>query len=198
MKIGVSVVRSGTMAVIAALVLLPVSGQASGTKTGLLNNHTKLIDNRLKTQYSSSSRLLPKSTRLDYKQDQIPTYRGAYKGKYVPMAEDAARKYGIPVDLFKRLVQQESNWNPRARSHAGAIGLAQLMPFTAKKLGVDPWNPEENLEGGARYLKQQYRKFKSWRLALAAYNAGPGAVAKYNGVPPYKETRNYVKKILGN
>jgi len=94
-------------------------------------------------------------------------------------------------------VQQESGWNPRAKSHAGALGLAQLMPFTARQLGVNPHDPKQNLEGGARYLKQQYNKFRSWRLALAAYNAGPEAVSKYNGVPPYKETRNYVKKIMG-
>jgi soluble lytic murein transglycosylase-like protein len=113
------------------------------------------------------------------------------------MAEAAARKYGVPVNLFNRLVQQESAWNPRARSPVGAIGLAQLMPQTARGLGVNPHDPKQNLDGGARYLKQQYRKFGTWRLALAAYNAGPGAVEKYAGVPPYRETRNYVKKILG-
>jgi soluble lytic murein transglycosylase-like protein len=72
------------------------------------------------------------------------------------------------------------------------------MPATARKLGVDPLDPYENLDGGARYLAKQYRKFKSWRLALAAYNAGPGAVKKYKGIPPYKETENYVKKIWGS
>jgi soluble lytic murein transglycosylase-like protein len=156
--------------------------------------HSDLIDNRLSKQYSSSAKLVPEG-RTDY--TALPRYKGKYKGKYKPMAEAAARKYGIPTDLFNRLVQQESGWNPRAKSHAGAIGLAQLMPFTARKLGVNPRDPRQNLEGGARYLAQQYRKFGSWRLALAAYNAGPHAVAKYNGVPPYKETRNYVRKILG-
>lgn len=178
-----------------SLTLVPTVGASSGLKTGLLNNHTRLIDNRLKTQYNSSSRLLPKTNRLQT--DVIPDYRGSYSGRYKTLAEAAAQRHGIPVDLFLRLVQQESAWNPKARSHAGAIGLAQLMPFTAKSLGVNPWDPEENLEGGARYLKQQHRKYNSWRLALAAYNAGPGAVDKYNGVPPYKETRNYVRKILG-
>ena len=178
----------------AAFVTAPMASYADiRKKSRISKQHSKLIDKRLKTQYSSSSRLLPKSGGFDV----IPRYSGKYKGVYKPMAEAAARKYGIPTDLFNRLVQQESNWNPRARSHAGAIGLAQLMPFTARKLGVNPHDPKQNLEGGARYLKQQYNKFRSWRLALAAYNAGPGAVQKYNGVPPYKETRNYVKKILG-
>ena len=76
--------------------------------------------------------------------------------------------------------------------------IAQLMPQTARSLRVDPMDPYDNLEGGARYLKRQYRKFKSWRLALAAYNAGPDAVRKYGGVPPYKETQNYVKVIWGS
>ncbi len=168
--------------------------KSSKSRSRISSSHSKLIDKRLSKQYSSSSRLLPSTgNRLDI----VPRYTGSYKGVYKPMAEAAARKYGIPVDLFNRLVQQESNWNPKAKSHAGAIGLAQLMPFTAKKLGVNPHDPRQNLEGGARYLKQQYNTFRSWRLALAAYNAGPGAVQKYNGIPPYKETRNYVKKILG-
>ena len=95
-------------------------------------------------------------------------------------------------------MQQESNWNPEAESHKGAIGLAQLMPDTARLLRVDIHDPRENLEGGARYLAQQYREFRSWRLALAAYNAGPGAVRKHGGVPPYDETRNYVEVIWGS
>jgi soluble lytic murein transglycosylase-like protein len=127
-----------------------------------------------------------------------PTYKGKYNGKYLNMARDAARRYNVPEDLFVRLVQQESNWNPNAKSHAGAYGLAQLMPGTARVLGVNPRDPYENLDGGARYLKEQYREFGTWKLALAAYNAGPGAVKKYGGVPPYKETRNYVKIIWGS
>jgi soluble lytic murein transglycosylase-like protein len=94
-------------------------------------------------------------------------------------------------------VRQESGWNPTARSHKGAIGLAQLMPGTARQLGVDPHDPEQNLRGGARYLAAQYRRFGSWRLALAAYNAGPGAVEKHGGVPPFRETQGYVVAILG-
>ncbi|MDG1008430.1 MAG: lytic transglycosylase domain-containing protein [Amylibacter sp.] len=160
----------------------------------ILSAHSKLIDKRLSKQYSNSNRLFTiKSDRFG----SIPIYTGKYKGVYKPMAEAAARKYGIPIDLFNRLVQQESNWNPKTKSQAGAIGLAQLMPLTAKSLGVDPYDPRQNLEGGARYLKQQYDKFRSWRLALAAYNAGPSIVEKHGGVPPYNETRNYVRQILG-
>ena len=77
----------------------------------------------------------------------------------------------------------------------GGCGEAAIMPFTADHLGIDPHNPKENLEGGARYLSQQYRRFGDWRLALAAYNAGPAAVEQYHGVPPYAETQQYVRKI---
>ena len=103
-------------------------------------------------------------------------YTGKYRGQYLQMAKDAARRYGVPSELFLKLVQQESGWKPKARSHKGAIGLAQLMPGTARTLRVNPHDPYENLDGGARYLAQQYRTFGSWRLALAAYNAGPAAV----------------------
>ncbi|MEO0386103.1 MAG: lytic transglycosylase domain-containing protein [Pseudomonadota bacterium] len=119
------------------------------------------------------------------------------KSKYAPVARAMAVRHGIPVDLFLRLVRQESGWNAKARSHKGAIGLAQLMPGTARYLGVNPHDPLQNLEGGARYLAEQYAKFRSWRLALAAYNAGPEAVSRHGGVPPYRETQNYVKAILG-
>jgi soluble lytic murein transglycosylase-like protein len=113
------------------------------------------------------------------------------------MARAAARKHQIPEDLFLRLVRHESGFRPTAKSSKGAIGLAQLMPGTARVLGVNPHDPGQNLDGGARYLKQQYRRFGDWRLALAAYNAGPQAVEKYRGIPPYAETQNYVKSILG-
>lgn len=104
----------------------------------------------------------------------------------------------MPEDLFLRLIQQESGWNPKARSHKGAYGLAQLMPATARYLRVDSKDPAQNLDGGARYLREQYETFGSWRLALAAYNAGPGAVKKHGGVPPFRETRNYVRIIWGS
>ena len=98
--------------------------------------------------------------------------------------------------LFDALIWQESRYNPRALSPKGAIGLAQLMPGTARILGVDAHDPVQNLDGGARYLLTQLQTFKSPMLALAAYNAGPGAVQKYGGVPPYRETQDYVIRVL--
>ena len=110
---------------------------------------------------------------------------------------DAACSAGVPVRLFDALVSQESRYRVTARSHAGAMGLAQLMPGTAHYLKVtDPWDAAQNLGGGARYLREQYDRFGRWDLALAAYNAGPGNVSKYDGIPPFRETRTYVQTIL--
>jgi soluble lytic murein transglycosylase-like protein len=156
----------------------------------------RLLDTRLSRQYENSARLMPKRDG-GVEDAAIPTFRGSYKGAYLETAKAAARKHGVPEDLFLRLVQQESGWNPGAVSPKGATGLAQLMPDTARFLRVDINDPEENLEGGARYLRMMYDRFGSWRLALAAYNAGPMAVEAHNGIPPYRETQNYVKAILG-
>lgn len=113
-------------------------------------------------------------------------------------ARAAARRNNVPEDLFLKLVKQESGFNPNAVSGAGAQGLTQLMPGTADYLGVtDPFDPLQNLEGGARYLSEQLQEFGDPTLALAAYNAGPGNVRKYGGIPPFEETQNYVRSILG-
>jgi soluble lytic murein transglycosylase-like protein len=112
----------------------------------------------------------------------------------------AATCNGVDPALLKGLVQQESGFDPNAHSGAGAVGLTQLMPGTAAALGVtDPTDPVQSLQAGARYLREQLDRFGGdERLALAAYNAGPGAVAKYGGVPPYAETQGYVNKVLAN
>ena len=185
---------------------MPVTGWAqnvtgsgsSSAREGIFQSQARLLDGRLSSQYRSSTRYQPGKPKAASVSTGIPRYRGSYRGVYLNTAKSAARKYGIPEDLFLRLGQQESGFNPNARSHKGAIGLAQLMPQTARELRVNPNDPRQNLEGGARYLKEMYRKFGSWRLALAAYNAGPGAVEKHKGVPPFKETQNYVRKILGS
>ncbi len=173
---------------------------SSKSGSRLFKSQTKVLDNRASQQYSASVRLQPQKiyTPTKWGDGLAQSFSGQYRGRYLGMAKEAAARHGVPTDLFLRLVQQESGWKPAARSHKGAIGLAQLMPDTARRLGVDPHDPYENLEGGARYLAQQYRDFGSWRLALAAYNAGPEAVRKHGGVPPYRETKNYVKVIWGS
>lgn len=116
-----------------------------------------------------------------------------------PMIQEAANKTGVSEDLITAVIQAESAFQPNAVSPVGAQGLMQLMPGTARGLGVqNPFDPRQNILGGAEYLRQQLNRFGSVEKALAAYNAGPGAVAKYGGVPPYAETRNYVDKIMRN
>lgn len=186
---------------------LRLSGAPAGaakSRAAQFERQTRLMDSRLAGQYKQSARLRPgakaaqSGDNLDVVSLAIPAYRGSQRSKYLPHARAMARKHGIPEDLFLRLVQQESGWNPNARSSKGAHGLAQLMPGTARTLGVDPSDPIQNLEGGARYLRMMYNTFGNWRLALAAYNAGPGAVTKYGGIPPYRETTNYVRIIHGS
>lgn len=169
-----------------------------GTKSrgSIYKSQLDVLDGRAAVQYSGSVSLKPATIAIPSAAG-LP-YTGSYKGEYLAIARATAQRYNVPPDLFSRLIQQESGWNPKARSHKGAMGLAQLMPQTAKVLGVNPNDPRQNLEGGARYLRQMYNKFGSWRLALAAYNAGPGAVEKHGGVPPYKETKNYVRVIWGS
>ncbi|MFD1880980.1 lytic transglycosylase domain-containing protein [Paracoccus pacificus] len=183
---------------------LRLSGASSKSRVSQFQRQTQLIDRRLAGQYAQSARLRPNAPKVasfaaltPAPSRAIPAYRGRYKGQYLAHAKAMAQKHGIPENLFLRLVQQESGWNPSARSNKGAMGLAQLMPGTAAKLGVNPADPRQNLEGGARYLKMMYSRFGDWRLALAAYNAGPEAVARYKGIPPYSETKNYVRVIHG-
>ncbi len=111
---------------------------------------------------------------------------------------DTANEYGVDPQLALAVAQQESNYNPGAVSSTGAVGVFQLMPATAAGLGVNPYDSTDNITGGVKYLSQLQDQFGgNTQLMLAAYNAGPGAVAKYNGVPPYPETQNYVDTIMG-
>src|SRR5579871_1035028 len=147
---------------------------------------------------------------------ELPDESVAVVGPQVPLVEppppifpkdtralirSAARKNQVPTAFVKSIVAAESNFNPGALSPKGAIGLMQLMPTTAQQFGADPTNPEQNLDAGAHYLRvlmdRYYRKSRDWlRRVIAAYNAGPGAVDRYRGVPPYHETQVYVARVL--
>jgi soluble lytic murein transglycosylase-like protein len=127
------------------------------------------------------------------------TTTGSGSGAYEPLIAQAAAQYGLDPAILHGLIEQESAFDPAARSGAGALGLTQLMPGTAASLGVtEPLNPAQSIAGGARYLSEMLQRFGGNTAdALAAYNAGPGAVQSYGGVPPYPETQQYVSKVLG-
>ncbi len=129
----------------------------------------------------------------------LATDESAGSSTYDATIAQSAARYGIEPALLHGLIQQESGFDPNARSSSGALGLTQLMPGTASSLGVsEPLDPTQSIEGGAHYLSEMLARFGGNTAdALAAYNAGPGAVSHYGGVPPYAETQEYVSKVLG-
>ena len=194
--------RTGVGALLCAVGLAWAGGATADTisamnRTALFRSQVSVLDGRAAQQYNNSARLQPPRVEVPPLESAAPAYSGPASSQWFETAKAAARRHGIPEDLFLRLVRQESGWYSGAVSPKGAIGLAQLMPGTAQLLGVDPTDPQQNLEGGARYLKRQFDRFGSWPLALAAYNAGPEAVEQYDGIPPYAETQGYVQAIWG-
>lgn len=156
---------------------------------------------------------ISQKTEINYSNGNKPTYNGvvhALSNKKVQqtikdnnieeIVSLASQKYDIPENLIYKVIETESYFNPNCTSSAGAMGLMQLMPDTCKDEGVtSPYDPYQNIMAGTSQLRKHLNAFNgNLKLALAAYNAGPGNVRKYNGVPPFKETQNYIKKILGS
>ncbi|WP_121605459.1 lytic transglycosylase domain-containing protein [Virgibacillus sp. Bac332] len=155
-----------------------VSQLQAGTDLRQKSNTNK---NTATSAVTTNTSLIPTNTSIDH------------------LIEKAAGTYNLDKKLIYSVIKNESNFNPSARSSAGAQGLMQLMPTTAKGLGVtNPFDAEQNINGGAKYLSQMLGRYNGdVELALAAYNAGPGNVDKYQGIPPFTETRNYVNKVMG-
>lgn len=164
------------------LLLLPALPAAAELKMSVGADGVKVITNE-----SSSHR----QRRLGSSRVPVPD------PSLLPLIEREASHHGVDPELVQAVIQAESGYNVRALSSKGAMGLMQLMPATAVVLAVDdPYAPDENVRGGTAYLKQLLDRFGRLELALAAYNAGPGAVERYDGVPPYPETRQYVRRVI--
>lgn len=167
-----------------------------------IQSFDKVLQSTAKAQFGTllKSRGISSVDASIYTNPNVNFNKRATRDEIISMIDDTSAKYGVDAKLIKALVKQESGFNPTAKSKAGALGLMQLMPSTAKGLGVkDPLDAKQNIEGGVKYVKSLLNRFDgNIILALAAYNAGPNAVKKYDGIPPYKETQNYVKSVLKN
>lgn len=150
-----------------------------------------------KTGIDRSADVLRARQALASSTSYIPTNKTELMDLINKAIESASLKYGVDKTLIRAVIKQESSFDPKSISSCGAQGLMQLMPGTADSLGVtDPFNIQQNIDGGTKYLKDQLSAFNNnINLALAAYNAGPNSITKYDGIPPYAETQDYIKKV---
>ena len=168
----------------------------SAVSAGVDQNFQSILDASMSTKAGASV----SSSDKVFSPSSVAASKSASKEELDSLISKYASQNSLDPDFVKAVVKQESGFNPSAKSHCGAMGLMQLMPATASSLGVhNPYDPEQNIAGGTKYLKGLMDRFEGNKeLALAAYNAGPGAVKKYGGVPPYRETQNYVKNIISS
>lgn len=169
-----------------------------GATTALYNGATSAYTPAtVQSAYTNTNAVTPTTKTEPSTTDSIASTSSGPATQYDAIIKKASVTYGIPEKMIKAVIKQESNFNNNATSHVGAAGLMQLMPATAQYLGVtNTRDPEQNIMAGTKYLKQMYDKFGNYNLMLAAYNAGPGNVSKYGGIPPFNETQNYVSKIM--
>lgn len=173
-------------------------GQVLLTNVNPSGNFNKFNKQVKVTYYKDSTVAQPASFTSNYNPTYTPSTSSGSRSTYDAYIVASAARHGVDPGLLKAMMHTESAFNPNARSPVGAQGLMQLMPATARRFSVNnPWNPAENIEGSAKYLAWLLRKFNNKvEFAVAGYNAGEGNVMKYGGIPPFKETRNYVQRVM--